>query len=273
MSSRHRRSLSVLALAGGLLGARAASAGVTIVTQKGTEPPSTIYMDGDHLRVEGGEHSGRHRDVVLIDAAKKTLVTVDDQAKTYTVIDAAERQRIHAQIDGAMAQMRERMKNMPPEQRQKIEEMMARNGMGPGAAKPKERDIKFESMGSKKTINGFSCQMYRKLEEGKVREEMCAVPWSSGLVQKSDFASLSKFAQEMAEDITGRHGSQNLLEELDRYPGIPISRVTIEPDGKRGDEELTKSIKRGSIEASKFAVPAGYTKKELELGPGMHRRP
>ncbi len=40
----------------------------------------------------------------------------------------------NAQRDAAMAQMRDKLASMPPEQRKKIEDMMAANGVGTGAA-------------------------------------------------------------------------------------------------------------------------------------------
>jgi hypothetical protein len=165
-----------------------------------------------------------------------------------------------------MAQMRpmneERMKSLPPEQRKKMEAMMG----------GKPIDIKFEKMGGKKTINGFSCEMYRKLEDGKATEEDCIAPWSAGFIQKSDFAGLKKFAEEVAKTagMMGR-GGQDMFAQFEKAPGFPVSRHILEP-GEQADEVL-KSLKRGSIPASMFAVPAGYTKKELPMGMGggMHR--
>ena len=170
-------------------------------------------------------------------------------------------------MDAMRAQMQERMKNMPPDQRAKMEAMM-----GPGAADDgKAHDWKFESMGQKKTINGFACEMYRVSEDGKVREEQCVSPWSAGLVKKSDFAGIQKFAESMMDDFGGTrgHSGEHLRAASEKAPGIPIPRVPIEENGQRGEEEQIKTQARLDPGVG-VAIPAGYTKKDMPaFGPGM----
>jgi hypothetical protein len=181
-----------------------------------------------------------------------------------------DRKRMRAQMDAMRAQMQERLKNMPPDQRAKMESMM-----GPAAADPgKTHDWKFEPIGQKKTVNGFACDMYRVSEDGKVREEQCVSPWSAGLVKKSDFAGIQQFAESMMDDFGGARGRSNsIFTRMEKAPGIPISRVPIEANGQRGEEEQIKSIKRGSIPSSAFEIPAGYSKKDMPMmGPGMAGR-
>jgi len=251
-------------LAGGLAAGGTARAAVTLVTQHGNAGVTTIIVDGDHVRIDHPDRSERSTATIL-DAATKKVVLINDKEKNYSEFSEADRQKLHARMEGMQAQMKDRLKDMPPEQRQRVEEMMAKRGADPAA---KEHTIKFEALGAKKTINGFACEMYRKLEDGKVREELCAAPWSAGLVQKSDFAAVGKFAAGMMQEFGGPGRRRNPLAELDQYPGIPISRVAIDEGGKRGDEDQIKSIKRGAVPAERFAVPAGYTKKELSFGPG-----
>jgi hypothetical protein len=251
------------------LAAGPAHAAVTIVTQHGTGATTTITLDGDHVRIDHPQKDQR-ASATILDAVGKKLVMLNDQEKSYTEITEADRQKMRARMDGMMAQMKDRMKDLPPEQRKRMEQMMAARGVPAAGDKAEpEPTLKFEPMGAKKTINGFACEMYRRLEDGKVREELCASPWSAGLVQKADFAGIQKFAAEMMEGFGPRRGRRgNPLAEMDRYPGIPISRVPVDADGKRGEEDQIKSIKRGSVPAAKFAVPAGYTKKELPFGRG-----
>jgi hypothetical protein len=263
-----RLTFTGVVLAAGLAaGGATARAGVTIVTQHGSGGATTITLEGDHVRIDHPERTERNSAIVL-DAAAKKVVMINDQEKSYTEMTEADRQKLHTQMEAMRAQMKDRLKDLPPEQRQKVEQMMGKPDEG-GAA-PKGPTVKFEAMGSKKTINGFACEMYRKLEDGKLREELCAAPWSAGLVQKSDFAAIGKFAAGMMNELGGprARNRRNPLAELDQYPGIPISRVAIDEDGKRGQEDQIKSIKRGAIPAARFEVPAGYTKRELTFGPG-----
>jgi hypothetical protein len=266
-------SIVALATLATLLLAGRAHAGVIVVFQRGTAGPATMYLDGDRMRVDTPDRN-EHATSVILDAGGKRFIMLDEKDKTYTELTDQDMKRMRERVEAARAQMQERMKNMPPDQRKRMEEVMA--GMGaPGVAPAKPPQLKFERLGEKKTVNGFACEMYRVLEDGKPHEEDCISPWSAGLLQKSDMAGLRKFSEEMAKNFAGMGGGNRAgFDRLDKYPGLPISRVPLEAGGTRGEEEQIKSVKRGSIEAAKFAVPAGFTKKELPAGgmggPGGH---
>jgi hypothetical protein len=272
-----RLALLAAVLVAPLLASGRAHAGVTIVMQRGNEPTTTVYVDNDKMRADNPKST--HEGSIIMDGAAKKTIMINEAEKSYMEVTQADLERFAAMMTQVRAQSAERMKSMPPEQRKKMEAMM-------GGGKP--IDIKFEKMGGKKTINGFSCEMYRKLEDGKATEEDCIAPWSASLIQKSDFAGLKKFAEEVAKTagMMGR-GGQDMFSQFEKSPGFPVSRHILEGEGLgpneralRGqvtpqEDEVLKSIKRGSIPASTFAVPAGYTKKELPMGPmgGPHHGP
>jgi hypothetical protein len=243
-----------------------AQAGLTINTQRGSDPVATLYVEGDHFKADEPKHE--KASTVIIDAKAKTVTVVDATKHTYTVMTDEDRKRMRAQMDAMRAQMQERMKNMPPAQRARMESMMGPAGAGQAG---KTHDWKFDSMGQKRTINGFACDMYRVSEDGQVREEQCVSPWSAGLVKKTDFAGIQQFAEAMMDEFGGaRARSGSIFSRMEKAPGIPISRVPIEANGQRGEEDQIKSIKRGAVPASVFAVPAGYTKADMPMfGPGM----
>jgi Domain of unknown function (DUF4412) len=231
-------------LAGGL-----AHAGVTLTFQRGTTEPQTLYIEKDRVRVE---NPGKDRSTVIIDAAGKRIVMVDDAEKSWSEMTEEDMRHFKEQLAGRKAQMEEHMKSLPPEQRKRFEDMLS----------PKEHELTFEKMGAKKSVNGFACEMYRVLEDGKPREEDCVAPWGPKVLQKSDFAGLQKFAAEMAKNMGGMGGGR-MFERFEKYPGFPVSQHPLQPG--QPDEEL-KSVKRGAIPADKFAVPAGYVKKDRKMG-------
>jgi hypothetical protein len=265
LSPRARVPLAVALAAATLAAGGRARAGVTVVMQRGTDPATTMYLEGDHARIEN-VNRGPQGTTVIIDAAAKTIEMVNDANKTYSEVTEEDMKRMRARVDSMKPQLEAAMKNMPPEQRKLIEDKLASLNAGSTPVKP--RDYKFEKLGQKKSINGISCETYRVLEDGKPHEEDCISPWSAGLVQKSDLEGLRKFGEEMAKDFTGsaNGGQHDIFAHMDKYPGIPVSRVPLEDDGSRGPEEQIKSVKRGSIAGAKFVVPAGYTKKELPMG-------
>jgi hypothetical protein len=251
--------------------ANAATAAVTIVVQRvGGNSETIIYADGDHVRID---HPGRSEraSATILDAVARKVVLLNDKDRTYTELTEADRQRLRQRMTEFRSQMSERLKSLPPAERQKVEEMMAKKGVSapPGEAPAaREHDTRFEPLPDKKTVNGFACQMYRRLEDGKLREEICVAPWSAALVQKSDFAAIQKFANSVADEFGGgRRSRQGLLVDLDKFPGVPITRVPVDADGKRGEEEQIKSIKRGPIAPAKFAPPNGYAKKDVMERP------
>ena len=267
--------VALVAFAGVGATAAPARAGVTIVFQHGTSPPATMSLDGNKIRVESPEREARTTSVI-IDATAKKMTVLDDRAKTFTEINEDDVKRVRGQVTAMRGQLQQQMATMPPEQRQRMQEMLDKMA-APGAAadKPVKHTFKFESLGQKKTINGMSCQMYKVLRDGKAHEEDCISPWSAGLLKKDDVEGLRKFGEEMVSSMgmTDGHARQ-AFDGIDQYPGVPISRVVLNDDGTRGDEDQVKSITRGSIPAARFAVPAGYTKKDLSsMGPGKHGPP
>ncbi|HEY2900349.1 MAG TPA: hypothetical protein VGL59_07225 [Polyangia bacterium] len=246
--------------------AMAARAGVTIVFQHGAAEPSTAEIEGDHARIDSPMR--QKFTAVIVDAAGKKMTMVDDNTKSYVDITEEDMKKFRGQLEAMRSQMQERLKNLPPEQRQKMEALMGKMGNGPGngaaGGKPEKHVFKFDSMGQKKTVNGMSCQMFKVNRDGKPFEQDCISPWSAGLLKKSDFESMRKFGQEMAQGMGMKGGgSGQLFEDMDQYPGIPVSRVRLNDDGTLGEEDQIKSISRGSIAAARFAVPAGYAKKDV----------
>jgi uncharacterized protein DUF4412 len=248
--------LAAVAAAPLLAGGRAQAA-VTLVMQRGASATSTLYVDGDKMRIENVGGAQEH--VVIIDAAGKRMLMLNDADKSYTEVTEADMKRFGEMMTTKRAEMAERMKSMPPEQRKRMEQ-----ALGGGSQKPPE--LKFERLGQKKSVNGFSCDMYRVLSDAKPKEEDCIAPWSSSVLQRSDFAGLRKFAEDMAKDTgaTGAGGGRQMFEQFDKYPGFPVTRHPLDPN-EHEDEQL-KSVKRGSIPAASFAVPTGFTKKESPMG-------
>ncbi len=231
-----------------------------------------MAVDGDKVRVDNPERQATATSVI-IDAAAKKMMILDDHAKTYVEITQEDAKRMRGQMAAMRTQMQERMAAMPPEQRKQMQEMMDKMGAsaaGAEPAKPVKHTFKFESLGGKKTVNGMACQMYKVIRDGKPTEEDCISPWSAGLLKKSDVEGLRKFSEEMISGmgLGDAARSQQMFEGFDQYPGVPITRVPLQEDGTRGEEDQVKSITRESIPASRFALPAGYTKKDISSAMG-----
>jgi hypothetical protein len=278
--------LATLLAAPPLLAPAVAQGAVTIVIQRGKQAPSTIYADGDHLRMDlnpdavaaataaGGKGAAAGADrgtgFIIVDAAARKMMMVSDRDKSFTEVTEEDMKRMKGQMQAMRAQMAERMKSMTPEQRAQMQAMMGPAGAQIMAAPDDKPHVwKFEPLGAKKTVNGFACETYRVLLDGVPHEEDCISPWSAGLVKRAEFAGLEKFGETLNDNLgLGRGGAAMPL--FHQYPGMPISRAVLEAGGKRGEEQQVKSIKHDAIPANTFVAPAGYTKRELpQMGGGM----
>jgi hypothetical protein len=253
--------LSVAAAAAMVLAGGVARAGVTLVFKRGAQSASTISIDGPSMRIDGLGASA-----IVFDAAGKRQIVINEADKSYLVITAEDVRRSRLRMAEARAQSEARLKSMPPEQRKKFEAMVGKKiPFGPmGAGK-----VKFERMNAKKTVAGFPCEMYRVLVDDTPRSEECVAAWGANLVQKSDLAGLRPFFEELAK-AGGMGGDQDFLTQMQKAPGFPVARVPLLDGGVRGEEERLESVKRGAVPAERFAIPTGYSRKEMPImaGPG-----
>jgi DNA-binding MarR family transcriptional regulator len=198
---------------------------------------------------------------MLFDGERQTLWTIDPKQKNYSEITEADAAKIQEMRNKMEQQMKEQMSKMPPEERKKMEEMMGKSDAGPS----NERRLTFEATGKEqKTDHGFSCKLYRVLDEGKLVQEACFIPWKEAGLSIQDFQVFETFEQFLKKISGGDSQHQGrIFQELKQAPGVPAHTTTILPDGAiAGEQELTE-LKRENIPAGQFALPSGFSKKSL----------
>jgi hypothetical protein len=196
---------------------------------------------------------------------KKVLWIIDTEKKTYTEMDEAACKAMGEQMNGAMTQMQEALKGMPAEQRAKMEKMMA--GKMKGMA-PSKQTVK--PMGQKKTINGFACAGYTVSGSTGETEVWAADP----KVLKLDAAAMAafkEFAEFMKSSIPGMERVADLAQDFDhpredQVPGFPVLSIHKDKSGKEDFRSELIKLTNGSVEASVFELPAGFTKTAMPGG-------
>jgi hypothetical protein len=229
-----------------LLVATGGSASSLTLHMKTNGKDSVTYLDGNRIRVEseGGA-------AMIFDGDAKKLIRLDDAKKTFTVTTPAEM----AEAGGkAKEQLNAAMAKMPPEQRKNIEEQMAKST---GANVP---ETTWERTGKDETIAGLACKGYKGTTVGGP-SEACFVPWGHGLT-KADFTPMLSLSSMMSSALAGTVSASRAMRDFERSPGFPASQVVFDESGKRIIETRLESVSRGSIPASRFAVPAGYSEGE-----------
>jgi hypothetical protein len=242
-----------------------------LIVQKTTTPGGAethnVQIEPNRMRAEtaampargGGMNGGSQ--AIIFDGAKQTLTIVNDTQKTYSEMTKADVDRIGGQMSAAMAQMQEQMKNMPPDQRERIQAMMGGRGM-PGAAAPRTT---YKKVGTD-TVGKWTCDKYDGYQDEKKVSEICTVDPKALGFTAADFQVTKQLAEFFAKLMP--QGADRIFAigsaEQQGYSGVPVRHVTI-----TGDQRITSElvdVKRESFPESTFTVPTGYTKTEGMFG-------
>jgi hypothetical protein len=231
---------------------------VQVMTRDGKSTTNQVQLDKTHMRAESASAEGN---VFLFDAATKTARILNTDRKTYREIDGSQMERMRQQ----MTQLQEQLKNMPPEQRAMMEQMMRGRGGMPGMASGPAERLTYRQTGSDK-VGQWTCTKYEGFRGADKVSELCTVdPTQFGLTA-ADFA----VAKEFVEFLTGllpQVADQAVMfgTVADQgFSGVPV-RQTRFSDGRVESVSEVKEFRRETFPASTWEVPAGF---QREAGPG-----
>jgi GLPGLI family protein len=195
--------------------------------------------------------SDGHTVILRVDQDK--LFTVDNQKKTYREMSLAELESAAkaagGQMEAARAQMQQRMKDLPPEQRAMMEKMMP-NLPGANAA-----PVAVKNTGETKSISSYTCTKYVATEGDKtvlVAWTTKDVPGFAGL--RDDWVKLQKRMASM--DRLSGSATADAYAQIEGFP--------METEVGQMKTVVTK-VEARAAPASEFEVPAGYKQEKTEL--------
>ena len=253
-----------------LLAAQVATAGVYVETVDHNRATNTTALK-QKMYVQNG--SGRFVDpdgrATLIKG--DTLYIIDDSDKSYVVFDKATMQKLAAQMNAQVAQLKEQLAKLPPEQRAQMEQMMGSGAAAMLAGDSGQWTVDVADTGKSDKVDGRACKLWNVTRNGELDEQICVVPYSS-LPGKEDFqkvfASFAKSFEEMAKSVPMLAGMMaNEFSAQVKANGFPVRRQGFE-GGKLSDEEtLVKTWREEAIPASMFEIPAGYKVKQMGQTP------
>jgi hypothetical protein len=256
-----------------MLSAAAAGAadGIVIVQKRtsasGAVTTSQIQIDKTHMRAEMEMANGR-KQAIVFDGGAQVLRTIDEQGKTYTEMTKADADRMSAQMSGAMSRMQEQMKNMPPEARARMEEMMKGRGMASAASEP----ITYTKTGTDR-VGKWTCDKFDGTRGGAKVSEICTVSPSALGFTAADFEVTKQMAEFFASLMP--QGADQMFRigagGASGFSGLPVRTVSFTNGAAGGTTEITEAG-RQNIPDSTFEVPAGYTKREMMGGRGRGRQ-
>ena len=240
-----------------------AADGVLIVektTSNGSTKNTQIQIEKDRMRAETADGQ-----TLIFDGPKQILWMVNDGRKSYNEMTKADVDRMGGQLNDAMTRMQEQLKNLPPEQRAQIEQMMKGRGMpGMNAAAGK---TEYRKTGSDK-VGSWACDKYEGTKSGQKVNELCTVdPKVLGL-SMSDFQvakQLMDFFSKLVPAGADRMFAVGTPEEQG-FSGVPVRRIDFDNNGQQRSVTEITQFTRQTFPASVFEVPAGYQKEAMGLG-------
>ncbi|HEY0782419.1 MAG TPA: hypothetical protein VGE98_08195 [Thermoanaerobaculia bacterium] len=228
-------------------------------TGRGGSHTGKIYIQGGNLRIESTGADGRHQ-VVLYRSDAGSLYVLNDQEKSYLVIN---RDTMRAPQEAAL-QALEGRKDMTDAQRKMIRDRMAAAGaMAGGAGRPGPTEAPtYKKIASGVAVNGFTTDEY-EADQGdeKVREVWLADP-SAVTFDRADLAAFESMGKSFGGRPGGRGPSFAFGGGNGAPAGVPIKTVHYSGGQVLSTHELT-GFEKQDVPAASFAVPPGYTKKEI----------
>lgn len=264
-------------LANVFVGAGPASAGWVIdqVMRGGGEGGRMqVLVQANRMKTVMLGPDGRPAMAFIVDLNTETIVQVDYGQRQHTAATIQEygqvmrgaQQAASGQMARAMEQMQETLKDMPPEQRQTMEQMMrsqmAQPGQGPqGCREPR---IEVRRTGQQATIAGFPAVRYDVFADGRPESEVWIAPGITAW-RELDPQRLAWFAAEIAK-IAGcgggaRAGGPLGGEAVWQLAGEGYPVRSVHP-GSATTVEVVKAETR-AIPAAEFQPPAGFARKTL----------
>jgi hypothetical protein len=219
-----------------------------------------MWFDGGRMRTENG---GKGEGSIAI-FKNNSMYIVDPASRSYRVIDKPTLDQMAARLGEARKKMEASMAGMPPERRAMMEKML---GQIPGGAAAPKRVLK--NTGRTETVAGIKCTVWEASVSGQKEEELC-VAAPKALAGGEDMMKTLHAVGDMLKDFSQSFGSGSKTDstwrDLDTVKGMPILMRDFS-GGKVSSENRLSVVRKESVPAAQFDVPAGYTEKKVSFGP------
>jgi hypothetical protein len=248
-----------------------AHAGIVLVVNtessasKDSGGTATVYADGSRLRIDSNE-GGDDATVIYSMESKDNPIywIIDNRTRTYFEFTKADMDQRKEQIAQGRKMFQEQLKTLPPEQRAQMEELYKKQ-MGAVAQAPVETEYKKVATGSK--VGKWVCTHYEGYHGGEKSEEVWAANWKDLGVTKKDLSAVAGLAdlfegvgQDMPAFFYFVKDDSNL--GVDGFPVMVVSYLA----GNRTEKSEIREIRKETLSADLFKLPAGLKKKSM-TGP------
>jgi hypothetical protein len=235
------------------------------ITHDGGAPQtSASYISNGHVRMSQGD--GKE---MILNLAAGDITVLDTAKKTYFVMTRQDMEAMAAKVQEQMnsPEMKkalEQMNNLPPDQKAKMEAMMG--GMFTATV---------EKSGTSRKIAGYDCDNWTVAIGQFSKSEQCVTtqlkyPAAAWEAYKGFADTMKTMMAAMGPMATG---AMKMQEQFKKMKGFPLANTTT--TNVMGHKSViateVTAVKYGSIPASVFAIPAGYTKIDNPMIKSMER--
>jgi Domain of unknown function (DUF4412) len=219
---------------------------------------SQVQLERERMRAEMTNATGETQ-VFVFDGPEQVLRIISPTRKIYTEMTKADVDRLGEQMATTLAAIKEKLGSLTPEQRAKMEAMMARVG-GAGAATAAAKP-EYRRAGSDK-VGKWTCEKYEGFRNGEKVSEVCTVEAKALGLTMADF-EVSKQVAAFFEKLMPPGMDQMVgigSFEVQGFSGIPVRRVVYNGGKAQAIREVT-DVRRENFPASSYDVPAGFQKQ------------
>jgi len=219
-----------------------------------TTKQQELLLDATRFRTNYGNTSV----MFLTDGGRNRLVMLDKTRNEYTEIDQQTMDQMGQAMQGISAQMEAAMKDMPPEQRAQMQQMMEqmmKGKMPQAAAAPARTSYAAKGRG---TANGFACTNYEGTRGGQKVAEVCAAQPADLKLAPAEFQVFRKM-QEFTAGLTQALQNSPMATGINLnmgdagVDGFPVQRTTFQ-NGQATEQEAIKSVTDANFTDADFSV-------------------
>jgi len=228
----------------------------------------TIFIRNGKIRME--TTTGGKTQVTLFNQATQSFTALNDERRTYMVIDKNfsnnMQQRVQDARSQAMAKMKKRLQGMSPERRSLIESAMT--GRMQQAKTPAKTSYSLKDTGKTEKIHGIPCRTVLAYKGRQVKTEMCVATIQALNMSQADYRTLLAMQDFMAKMSSGMMQGSGILPGGETLGGVPVRIRNM--DSHQG-AELSR-VSHDPLPDGSFQIPAGYSPMRMP-GPGAHKEP
>lgn len=207
--------------------------------------------------------------VVLYREGEDRYQVLDGRSKTVMTFTPQQIQQTMQQASGMMQQMQtmmaEQMKNLSPEQRARIEQMMGKPTAPGERVAPQLRETRRTEQ-----VGRWNCEVIEVVEANRITGELCVADAGALGISQRDFQTMNAFFRlmsSMADSVGQGMGRDIPFMGVAEMPGVPLRAAHFR--GGRKDVMQLTGVSTDRLDAGLFVVPGDYKPAQFPAMPGM----